>query len=87
MWLKISYHDLLLDFPFKGDEMALRNMEHAELISIITQNGKLYVLRPSSTPLMYLQVGLPPYVRVSPSTDLFSNALLEVRFSSWMSKT
>lgn len=28
------------DFPFKGDEAALRNMEHAELISITTKDGK-----------------------------------------------
>lgn len=37
--LEVPYHDVLLDFPFKGDEAALRNMEHAELISISTHNG------------------------------------------------
>ena len=37
--MQISYHDVLMDFPFKGDEMPLRNMEHAELISIGTING------------------------------------------------
>ena len=35
----VGYHEILVDFPFKGDEMALRNMEHAELISISTQDG------------------------------------------------
>jgi hypothetical protein len=33
------YHQVLLDFPFKGDEAALRSMEHAELISIGTHHG------------------------------------------------
>ena len=29
----------MIDFPFKGDEQPLREMEHAELILINTQNG------------------------------------------------
>lgn len=29
-----------MDFPFKGDETALRSMEHAELISVVTQDGR-----------------------------------------------
>ncbi|KAH8108444.1 RNA12 protein-domain-containing protein [Phellopilus nigrolimitatus] len=37
---EISYHDVLLEFPFKGDEAALRSMEHAELITIGTHNGQ-----------------------------------------------
>ncbi|KAG5651523.1 hypothetical protein H0H81_008335 [Sphagnurus paluster] len=37
---EIPYHDVLIEFPFKGDEAALRGMEHAELISIGTDNGK-----------------------------------------------
>lgn len=36
---QIAYHDVLYEFPFKGDESALRSMEHAELIAIGTQNG------------------------------------------------
>lgn len=28
-----------MDFPFKGDEQPLREMEHSELILISTQNG------------------------------------------------
>lgn len=39
--IQISYADVLLEFPFKGDEAALRGMEHAELISITTQDGTL----------------------------------------------
>ena len=38
--MQIPYHDLLLDYPFKGDEAALRSMEHAELITINTSNGE-----------------------------------------------
>jgi len=36
---QISYYDLLSDFPFKSDEGPLRQMERAELISIVTKNG------------------------------------------------
>lgn len=43
---QIPYHDTLMDFPFKGDEMALRNMEHAELITITTHNGRPSTIRP-----------------------------------------
>ncbi len=38
---KLPYHEVLLEFPFKGDEAPLRNMEHAELIAIGTHNGIL----------------------------------------------
>ena len=36
---EVPYYDLLVGFPFKGDEGALRNMEHAELIAIGTKDG------------------------------------------------
>lgn len=38
---QLPYYDVLAKFPFKGDEHALRSMEHVELISIGTVNGKL----------------------------------------------
>ena len=40
---EIPYQDLLLNFPFKGDENALRAMEQAELITVGTNNGRLLV--------------------------------------------
>lgn len=43
---QIPYHDTLMNFPFKGDETALRNMEHAELITITTHNGRSSTIRP-----------------------------------------
>ncbi|KAJ7684746.1 RNA12 protein-domain-containing protein, partial [Mycena polygramma] len=43
---ELPYHDVLLEFPFKGDESPLRNMEHAELISIGTHNGRPSTIRP-----------------------------------------
>ncbi|KAJ7697123.1 RNA12 protein-domain-containing protein [Mycena olivaceomarginata] len=43
---KIPYHEVLLEFPFKGDEAPLRSMEHAELISIGTHNGRPSTIRP-----------------------------------------
>lgn len=39
--LKLQYYDVLIDFPFKGDDAALRAMEQAELISITTHEGEL----------------------------------------------
>ncbi|KAK7015902.1 mitochondrial escape protein 2 [Paramarasmius palmivorus] len=43
---EVPYHEVLLNFPFKGDESPLRNMEQAELISIGTYNGRPSVIRP-----------------------------------------
>lgn len=37
---EMPYHDVLLEFPFKGDETPLREMEHAELITVNTENGE-----------------------------------------------
>lgn len=35
-----------MNFPFKGEETGLRNMEHAELITITTHNGRPSTIRP-----------------------------------------
>ncbi|KAH7341824.1 RNA12 protein-domain-containing protein [Rhizoctonia solani] len=43
---EIPYADVLLEFPFKGDELALRNMETAELISIGTIDGHPATIKP-----------------------------------------
>ncbi|KAG8733505.1 mitochondrial escape protein 2 [Ceratobasidium sp. 423] len=43
---EIPYADVLLEFPFKGDELALRNMETAELISIGTIDGLPTTIKP-----------------------------------------
>ncbi|KAK0448384.1 RNA12 protein-domain-containing protein [Desarmillaria tabescens] len=43
---EISYSEVLLDFPFKSDETPLRNMEHAELISIGTHLGRPSTIKP-----------------------------------------
>ena len=37
---EVPYHDVLMGYPFKGDEVALRQMERAELVTIGTYNGK-----------------------------------------------
>ncbi|OBZ75791.1 Mitochondrial escape protein 2 [Grifola frondosa] len=42
---EISYHEVLLEFPFKGDEAPLRSMEHAELIAIVSTNGRPSTIR------------------------------------------
>ncbi|KAJ7105752.1 RNA12 protein-domain-containing protein [Mycena crocata] len=43
---EVPYHEVLLEFPFKGDEGPLRSMEHAELISIGNHNGRPSTIRP-----------------------------------------
>ncbi|KAJ3787851.1 exonuclease [Lentinula aff. detonsa] len=43
---EVPYHQVLLDYPFKGDEAPLRSMEHAELITIATHDGRPTVIRP-----------------------------------------
>ncbi|KAJ7702409.1 exonuclease [Mycena rosella] len=43
---EVPYHEVLLEFPFKGDEGPLRSMEHAELITIGTNNGRPSTIRP-----------------------------------------
>ncbi|KAF9459344.1 RNA12 protein-domain-containing protein [Collybia nuda] len=43
---EVPYHDILSDFPFKGDDTPLRSMEHAELISIGTFEGRASTIRP-----------------------------------------
>ena len=57
-----------MDFPFKGDETPLRNMEHAELITIGTVNGELYgqfisvdMLRPLPGRPSTIKPGKPVY--------------------------
>lgn len=42
---EVPYYDLLVEFPFRGDEGALRNMEHAELIAIGTKDGMYLSIR------------------------------------------
>ncbi|KZT74225.1 hypothetical protein DAEQUDRAFT_761656 [Daedalea quercina L-15889] len=51
---EISYHDVLLDFPFKNDETALRHMEHAELIAIGTENGRPSTIKPGKPVYKYV---------------------------------
>ncbi|RXW24136.1 hypothetical protein EST38_g1699 [Candolleomyces aberdarensis] len=43
---QIAYYEVISDFPFKGDETALRNMEHAELITITTHSGRPSSIKP-----------------------------------------
>ncbi|KAF8906048.1 RNA12 protein-domain-containing protein [Gymnopilus junonius] len=51
---EVRYHETLIDFPFKGDEVALRNMEHAELISILTHDGRPSKIRPGRPVLKWV---------------------------------
>ncbi|OCH95302.1 hypothetical protein OBBRIDRAFT_878653 [Obba rivulosa] len=51
---EISYHEVLMDFPFKGDETPLRNMEQAELIAVSTQNGRPSSIKPGKPVYKYV---------------------------------
>ncbi|GBE82399.1 RNA12 protein-domain-containing protein [Sparassis latifolia] len=51
---EVSYHEVVLQFPFKNDEAPLRNMEQAELISIGTQNGRPSTISPGKPVYRYV---------------------------------
>ncbi|KDQ60596.1 hypothetical protein JAAARDRAFT_67035 [Jaapia argillacea MUCL 33604] len=51
---EIPYHDVLLEFPFKGDETAIRSMEHSELITVTTENGRPSMIRPGKPVYKYV---------------------------------
>ncbi|EIM82494.1 exonuclease [Stereum hirsutum FP-91666 SS1] len=51
---EVPYHDVLVNFPFKGDEAALRAMEQAELITIGTHNERPSVIRPGKPVYHYV---------------------------------
>ncbi|KIP10314.1 hypothetical protein PHLGIDRAFT_28547 [Phlebiopsis gigantea 11061_1 CR5-6] len=51
---EIPYHEVLMEFPFKGDEGPLREMEHAELIAINTQNGRPSSIKPGKPVYRYV---------------------------------
>ncbi|KAG6833500.1 hypothetical protein H0H87_006072 [Tephrocybe sp. NHM501043] len=50
----VPYYDVLVEYPFKGDETALRSMEHAELISIGTHDGRPSTIRPGKPVLRWV---------------------------------
>ncbi|KAG2158089.1 RNA12 protein-domain-containing protein [Suillus bovinus] len=51
---ELPYYEVLLDAPFKGDELPLRVMEHAEIISISTQHGRPSTIRPGKPVFKYV---------------------------------
>ncbi len=53
---EVGYFELLVDFPFKGEEgeSALRSMEHAELIAISTKDGRPENVRPGKPVFRYV---------------------------------
>ncbi|OAX43831.1 hypothetical protein K503DRAFT_789293 [Rhizopogon vinicolor AM-OR11-026] len=51
---ELPYYDVLLDAPFKGDELPLRSMEHAEIISISTHHGRPSTIRPGKPVFKYV---------------------------------
>ncbi|KAF8431788.1 RNA12 protein-domain-containing protein [Boletus edulis BED1] len=51
---ELPYYDVLANFPFKGDELALLSMDHSELISIGTLNGRPSTIRPGKPVFKYV---------------------------------
>ncbi|EFI28416.1 exonuclease [Coprinopsis cinerea okayama7 len=51
---ELSYHELLSDFPFKGDEAAIRNMEHAEFITVTMKDGRPSTIKPGKPVLRWV---------------------------------
>jgi len=46
MTFQVPYYDILMEFPFKGDEAALWSMERSDLISVVTHQGRPSSIRP-----------------------------------------
>ncbi|KAH9952207.1 RNA12 protein-domain-containing protein [Amylocystis lapponica] len=70
---EISYHEVLMDFPFKGDEAPLRNLEHAELIAIGTLNGRPSTIRPGKPVYRYVFERLVGDVAFQATQDISFN--------------
>ncbi|KZT44087.1 hypothetical protein SISSUDRAFT_1057085 [Sistotremastrum suecicum HHB10207 ss-3] len=51
---EIPYFETLVEFPFKGDDVALRRMEQAELISVVAQDGRPTGIRPGKPVLKWV---------------------------------
>ena len=66
---------MLIDYPFKGDETALRNMEHAELISIGINHGMGHVLQTlqSETDMSFFQAAHRLLSQVDQFIDMYSS--------------
>ena len=62
----VPYYDMLIGFPFKGDEGALRNMEHAELIAIDTKDGMYVSNEQLRVLIVYEQGGRQQYDLANP---------------------
>ncbi|KAF9070419.1 RNA12 protein-domain-containing protein [Rhodocollybia butyracea] len=74
---EVPYHQVLLDYPFKGDELPLRSMEHAELITIATQDGRPSVIIPGKPVFRWVFERLvnDPVFRASQEIE-FNNRLI-----------
>ncbi|KAI6151037.1 RNA12 protein-domain-containing protein [Pisolithus tinctorius] len=87
---ELPYYQILVDFPFKGDETPLRAMENAELISIVIMNGRPSTIRPGRPVLTYVfqQLVHDPVFRAT--QDLALNQILissaESMVKSWESE-
>jgi hypothetical protein len=61
--MQVPYYELLVEFPFKGDETPLRNMEQAELITIGTYNGEQHLFLSLISKCSLPAAGRPSIIR------------------------
>ncbi|KAJ7632265.1 RNA12 protein-domain-containing protein [Roridomyces roridus] len=74
---EVPYHQVLLEFPFKGDEAPLRALEHAEIITIGTAaNGRPSTIRPGKPVYRYVFERLVTDPIFSASQDIMQNEKL-----------
>ncbi|KAI0060858.1 hypothetical protein BV25DRAFT_1839423 [Artomyces pyxidatus] len=73
---EVPYHDMLVNYPFKGDEAALRNMEKSELVTIGTHYGRPSVIRPGKPVYRYVFERLVSDPIFSATQELASNLKL-----------
>ncbi|PFH47169.1 hypothetical protein AMATHDRAFT_77324 [Amanita thiersii Skay4041] len=70
---EVPYHTVLLDAPFKGDETALREMEHAEVLSIGTLDGRPSTIKPGRPILQSVFARLASDPIFAANEDIVSN--------------
>ncbi|KAI9509964.1 RNA12 protein-domain-containing protein [Russula earlei] len=72
----VSYHETLMNAPFKGDEAPLRSMERAELITVDKQDGRPPIIRPGRPVYRFVFRGLANDPIFRATQDISFNAKL-----------
>jgi len=75
---EVPYYEVLLEFPFKGDEKALHSLENAEIITIGTSNGRPSSIRAGKPVLQWAfkELAKDPIFRATQDVSLNEKAIL-----------